>query len=26
MEAEIASLTTALEELRVRIDLLEPNT
>lgn len=26
MEAEIASLTTALEELRTRIELLEPNT
>ena len=26
MEAEIASLTTALEDLRARIELLEPNT
>ena len=26
METEIASLTTALEELRARIELLEPNT
>ncbi len=26
MEAEIASLTSALEELRARIELLEPNT
>jgi uncharacterized protein YceH (UPF0502 family) len=26
MEAEIASLTTVLEELRARIELLEPNT
>ena len=25
MEAEIASLTTALQELRARIELLEPN-
>jgi hypothetical protein len=26
MEAEIASLTKALEELRHRVELLEPNT
>jgi hypothetical protein len=26
LEAEIASLTTALEELRARVELLEPNT